>query len=163
GALRGAEAQIIQNMLRLNEIHVEEIMTPRTVVFMVQKDSTVKEVVDTPEFKQFTRIPLYDKSPDDLAGWVLKADLYEALRNGEGEKKVSALKRTLHAVPEVAPLLRVLEEFARRSTHIFQVVDEYGGTAGILTLEDVVESVIGREIMDETDAVADLRRLAQPK
>ncbi len=162
GALRGVESRIIQNLLRLNQIQVEDVMTPRTVVFMLQKDTTVDDVLEEEQFGQFSRIPIYDDSPDDMIGVVIKSDIYEASRNGNGDTPVSALVRPMHAVPETAPLLRVLEEFGRLGHHIFLVVDEYGGTSGIVTLEDVFESVIGSEIVDETDLVADLRRLASP-
>jgi len=162
GALRGVESRIIQNLLRLNQIQVEDVMTPRTVTFMLQEETTIDEVLKQEQFKQFSRIPIYDESPDDMIGVVIKSEIYEASRNGKGDMRLSELARPLHAVPETAPLLRVLEEFGRLGHHIFLVVDEYGGTAGIVTLEDVFESVIGSEIVDETDLVADLRRLASP-
>jgi CBS domain containing-hemolysin-like protein len=161
GILREGESRIIQNMLRLSRTHVKDVMTPRTVAFMVQRDETLQQVAERPEFRQFSRIPVYGKSPDDLVGVALKAEVYEGLRQGKGETPVGDLVRSIHAVPELSTLTRVLEQFAESGHHLFHVVDEYGGTAGIVTLEDIFESMMGAEIIDETDLVADLQRLAR--
>lgn len=163
GALNAHESQIILSLLRLSEVKVEDVMTPRTVVFMVPDSTTAEDVSHEQKFAQFTRIPVFGKSPDDVVGVVLKQDVYEALRNDKGGLPLSELVRKLHAVPETAPVLTVLEEFGRLGHHMFLVVDEYGGTSGVVTLEDVLESVIGKEIVDETDRVADLRRAAGRK
>lgn len=160
GALVGTESEIIRNVLRMGQLRVKDVMTPRTVVFMVQKDLAVSEVAGEENFRRFSRIVVYGESPDDVSGHVLKSDVYEALQRGHGDRKVSTLIRRIHAVPETSALIRVLEEFARLRHHIFLVVDEFGGTAGVVTLEDCLESLIGVEIVDETDQVADMRRLA---
>jgi len=161
GVLREGESRIIQNMLRLSRLRVKDVMTPRTVVFMVQRDETAAEVAERPEFRQFSRVPVFDRSPDDLIGVALKAEIYEALRQGRGDAPVGDMLRTIHAVPEMSTLMRVLEQFAESGHHLFHVVDEYGGTAGIVTLEDIFETMMGAEIVDETDLVTDLQRLAR--
>ena len=163
GALNAHESEIILSLLRLSEVKVEDVMTPRTVVFMVPETTTAEEVSHDPKFAQFSRIPVFGKSPDDVVGIVLKQEVYEALRNDKGGLPLTELVRKLHAVPETAPVLTVLEEFGRLGHHMFLVVDEYGGTSGVVTLEDVLESVIGKEIVDETDRIADLRRAAGRK
>ena len=163
GALIGTESEIIKNVLRLGRVKVKDVMTPRTVVFMIQKESTASQVASEENFRRFSRIPVYGESPDDVLGIVLKAEIYDAIQRGQGDRKVATLLRRIHAVPETAPVLRVLEEFGRLRHHVFLAVDEFGGTAGIVTLEDCVESVIGVEIVDETDPVADMRDLAAPQ
>jgi CBS domain containing-hemolysin-like protein len=163
GALIGTESELIRNVLRLGQVRVRDVMTPRTVVFMVHKDAALSEVASDEKFKRFTRIPIYDESQDDIVGVALKGEIYEAMHNGQGDRKVATLARRIHAVPETSPVLRILEEFGRVRHHLFLVVDEFGGTAGIITLEDCIESVIGREIVDETDSIADMRRLASTK
>jgi len=163
GALIGTESEIIKNVLRLGYVKVKDVMTPRTVVFMVQKEMTAAEVASEENFRRFSRIPVYGESPDDMVGIVLKSEIYEAIQRGNPDRRVSTLLRRIHAVPETSPVLRVLEEFGRLRHHIFLAVDEFGGTAGIVTLEDCLESVIGVEIVDETDQVADMRRLAAEK
>lgn len=157
GSLSPEEASIVQQTLRLRDVRVAEIMTPRTAAFMLSRSLTVAEAIRDEEVAHFSRIPLYDEGPDDVTGIVLKHDIYAAAIRGERSRKLDTMMRTIHAVPEMAPVMRVLEEFGRVGHHLFLVVDEYGGTAGVVTLEDVLETVLGREIVDETDTVADLR------
>ncbi|MEN0021058.1 MAG: hemolysin family protein [Planctomycetota bacterium] len=161
GVLKRSEHSMIENVLALANERVESIMTPRTAVFMLPATMTVTEAMAEDNFQRFSRIPVFGDSPDDLRGVVLRYDLYEAARNGDGDKPVSDMLRKLRAVPETAPVLGVLEEFGRHGHHLFHVVDEYGGTAGIVTLEDVLETALGREIVDETDPVADMRTLVE--
>lgn len=163
GALVGTESQIIKNVVGLVEVKVRDVMTPRTVVFMAQKEQTALELSQEENFRRFSRIPVFGQSPDDMVGVVLKAEIYEAIGKGQGDRQLSTFLRRFHAVPETSPVLRVLEEFGRLRHHIFLVVDEFGGTAGVVTLEDCLEAVIGVEIVDETDQVADMRRLAAQK
>ncbi len=163
GLLHQSEGEIISNTLRLGGTRVDEVMTPRTAAFMLSSDTTVEQAMDQEEFHRFSRIPVYGEDTDDLVGVVLRYDLYEAARRGEPSRPLGTMLRPIRPVPERAPLSRVLEQFAEHGHHIFWVVDEYGGTAGIITLEDVLESALGREIVDETDAVADLRTLVRPK
>ena len=161
GSLHGREGELVRNVLSLSTQRVSEIMTPRTVVHMEQCDHTVLQASVDEQFKRFSRIPIYGENSDDVLGMVTRYDIYEALRAGNEETKLSDLARPLHAVPESAHLISVLEQFASRGDHLFLVVDEYGGTAGIITLEDVVESALGHELVDETDAVADMRTLVR--
>lgn len=161
GSLDPAESAVIANMLRMREIRAEEVMTPRTVVFMLEGASTVAGVVKDHPRLRFSRIPIMGEGPDDLKGIVLRTDVYEAMAAGRGGETLESLKRDLHAVPETATLMAVLERFAATGHHIFLVVDEYGGTSGVVTLEDVVETMLGSEIVDETDPAPDMQRLAR--
>lgn len=151
GAIGESESEVIRNMLRLNERRVHEVMTPRTRVFMLPQAATIAEAMEHERFTQHTRIPLFKSGPDDVTGVVIKGNLYEAFASGQRARPLTDFRRPLTAVPEQATLLQVLEEFGRLGHHIFLVVDEFGGTAGVITLEDVLEAIIGREIIDETD------------
>ncbi|MEM1167141.1 MAG: hemolysin family protein [Planctomycetota bacterium] len=151
GAIGESESEVIRNMLRLNERRVQEVMTPRTRVFMLPQTATIAEAMGHERFTQHTRIPVFADGPDDVTGVVIKGNLYEAFAAGEPGRRMTEFRRPVTAVPEQATLLRVLEEFGRLGHHIFLVVDEFGGTAGVITLEDVLEAIIGREIIDESD------------
>lgn len=160
GALHEKEYRIIRNLLRLRKIRVGDVMTPRTVVFMLQKDQTVQQVLDQHRPLRFSRVPIYGEGPDDIAGVVLRPALATALQDGRGALTLAELAGPVHAVPENTHLDLVLDEFVRRREHLFLAVDEHGGTAGIVTLEDAIETLLGTEIVDETDPVVDMRELA---
>lgn len=135
-------------------------MTPRTVAFMLQKDLTVRQAIDQHGPLRFARMPVYGDGLDDITGVVLRREMYEAQHGGRAESTLAEIAGRIHAVPEDAPLDRVLDEFVRRRGQLFLVVDEHGGTAGIITLEDAIETLLGAEIVDETDQVVDMRKLA---
>lgn len=160
GALKENEYRVIRNLLRLKKVTVHEIMTPRTVVFMLPKDMTVQQALDEHSPLRFARIPVYGKNTDDIIGVVLRHSLSEALREDRGNCTIEEITAPVHNVPEYAPLDQVLDEFARRRGQLFVVLDEHGGTAGIVTLEDAIETLLGVEIVDETDPVVDMRQHA---
>jgi CBS domain containing-hemolysin-like protein len=160
GALHEKEYRIIRNLLRLGRIRVRDVMTPRTVAFMLQKDLTVRQAIDEHGPLQFARVPIYADGPDDVTGIVLRHTMYAAFRDGREARTLEEIAGPIHVVPEQAPLDGVLDQFVRRRGQLFLVVDEHGGTAGIITLEDTIETLLGTEIVDETDRIADMRELA---
>jgi CBS domain containing-hemolysin-like protein len=160
GALREDEYRVIHNVLRLRRVRVRDVMTPRTVVFMLHKDLTVQQALDEHGSLQFARIPVYGEGPDDVVGVVLRHALHTALQEGRGARTLRELATPIHAVPQDAALDRVLDEFIERKEHLFLAVDEYGGTAGVITLEDAIETLLGTEIVDETDQAVDMRAVA---
>ena len=147
-------------MLRLRRIRVREVMTPRTVVFMLHKDLTVQQAIDEHGPLRFARIPVYGEGPDDIVGIVFRHALNTAIQEGRGESPLHEVAGPIHAVPQDAALDRVLDEFIHRKEQFFLAVDEYGGTAGIITLEDAIETLLGAEIVDETDQAVDMRAVA---
>ena len=138
-------------------------MTPRTVVFAMQQDLTVSEVMKSHPVISFTRIPIYADNRDEVTGFIVKTDvLLDQHRNG-GKARLFDLKRVIRGVHERTPLSKVLEDMLNNRAHIMLVVDDHGGMEGIVTLEDVVETLIGIEIVDESDTIDDMRRLARQK
>ena len=111
----------------------------------------------------YSRIPVYNESMDDITGFVLRYHILAAAAEGNEQVRLHQFARPIHPVPETVDVAKVLEEFIRRQEHIFLVINEYGGTEGIITLEDAIESLLGTEITDETDLVADLRVLAKQR
>jgi len=160
GALNESEHRIIRNALYFDVKLVKSVMTPRTVVFMAPRELSVRQMLEQHAPLRFSRIPIFGKGPDDISGVVLRHEIYEAARLGQAEQRLERLAAPIHAVPEVAPVSRVLDEFLKRREHLFLVVDEFGGAAGIITLEDAIETLLGAEIVDETDRVADMRQIA---
>lgn len=160
GVLRKRESRIIKNLLLLNDIQVKDVMTPRNVVQFYQADRTVDDVMKETVPLPFSRIPVYGENVDDVKGVVFRHVVLEASVKGEGDQRVGSLMQAVHAIPETASVSHALEEFIRRQEHMLLVVDEYGGTEGIVTLEDAIETLLGVEIIDETDNVEDMRKHA---
>lgn len=161
GQLDPHESRILRNLFRFPELKAEDIMTPRTVVFSLQEDLTLAEVEDNFPDIPFSRIPIYGENIDDVTGFVLKMDiLHRHLREG-GHVPLRELQRELLVVAETSSLEHVIDEMLDNRAHLLLVIDEYGGVAGVVTLEDVVETLIGIEIVDEADKIDDLRRLAR--
>lgn len=163
GEISSWQKSLIHNILRLDNIKVEKIMTPRTVILSYTKNMTVGEVLKQSHIIPFSRIPVIDKNLDNITGLVLRSDILESAAEDKLDLTLSSLLRPIHPVPESLSVVRALEQFIQRQEHIFLVVDEYGGTAGIVTLEDTMETLLGKEIVDEKDTVTDMRELAFKK
>ncbi len=161
GGIQERENRIVANLLQLADVQVEKIMTPRTVVLMFHEAQTVGEIVALHPVLPFSRIPVFGESADDVKGYVLRHEIYKQAAADAHDVKLSAIARPLDVVPETNSVAQVLDEFIVQQDHIFLVIDEYGGTAGLITLEDTVETLLGIEILDESDRVADLRQLAR--
>jgi CBS domain containing-hemolysin-like protein len=161
GTLFAQENEYLANVLALREIRTEAILTPRSVVHMLQEELTVTEALDEPRTRQFTRMPVYGQSRDEIKGKVLRVDLFEAERSGRGSEPVKTFAKDIVRVSEKLPVQNLLDLFIRHHMHLFLVEDEFGQPAGIVTLEDAVETLLGREIMDERDTVADMQALAR--
>jgi CBS domain containing-hemolysin-like protein len=163
GALREKDSRILGNLLRLNQVQIDAIMTPRTVLLAFQQDKTIRDVIEEHRALPYSRIPIYEENTDSIVGVVLRHEVFRRAANDEYDVPLKALKRPIHPVPETITVAQALDEFITRQQHMFLVIDEYGGTAGILTMEDALESLLGAEITDESDLVADLRKLAQQR
>ncbi|MBF0106754.1 MAG: HlyC/CorC family transporter [Deltaproteobacteria bacterium] len=160
GILAEKEQRVIKNLLRLNAILAEDVMTPRSVVFTLSKNTKVIDVIGkkTPLF--FSRIPVYEAGIDDIIGMVLRFKILEASANDEDDMSIEKLVIPIQSVSEKTPVAKILDEFIKKKEHIFIVTDDHGGTAGIITLEDVIETLLGVEIVDEFDSVEDMRKFA---
>ena len=163
GALKAQENEYLVNLLKLSDTQTSEILTPRTVVHMLDETTTVSEALGVGVSRQFTRVPVYRDSTDNVTGMVIRVELFEADRAGQGNEPISSLAQPVVRVAEELPVYRLLDRFIRERAHLFLVEDEFGQTAGIVTLEDAIETLLGREIIDESDAVADMQELARAK
>jgi len=164
GVIALEEEKVITNILELRNKRVRQSMTPRTVTFILSEHLTVREARDLKtSWDLHSRVPVFDKDADDIVGVVLRKDVLLNAAEGHEDLKLSVLMHPVHFVPETAPLNMVLAEFFEKQQHLFVVVDEYGGFTGVITLEDIIEEIFGREIMDETDKTKDMRELARRK
>ena len=163
GVLHEDESRMMRSMLRFAELSVADVMTPRTVVFALSGDQTVEQATADHSAIPFSRIPVFGASIDHVDGILLRHDLVLAAARGELSRKVGELKIPVQTVPGNMGLREVLELLTRERSHMAVVVGQYGGTLGVVTMEDVIETLIGLEIMDEADTVEDMRALARQK
>ena len=163
GVFEEEESRIFKNLIRFNSLRVKDIMTPRTVVVGFEQGLKVGDVSDNVEQLHFSRIPVYGEARDEITGYVLKNDLLLMLARGETDKKLKELKRDILIVPEMMPLQDFFESLMKKQEHIAIVVDEYGGFAGVVTMEDLVETLLGMEIIDEVDTIEDMQKMARKK
>jgi CBS domain containing-hemolysin-like protein len=143
---------------------VEDIMTPSTVVFALQENMTAREVIEKHQKIHFSRIPIFSENRDHITGFVLKNELLmDDIRNDGKTQLKDFTKREMRAVLDKTRLSTVLEKLLDNREHILMVVDEHGGLEGVVTLEDVVETLVGFEIVDEVDKHVDMRKVAREK
>jgi CBS domain containing-hemolysin-like protein len=161
GILDSSEKQVIENVLNLPRITIQDIMTPRNVMYTVHEEETLNEIKDEERFQQFSRIPIFDEEKEKVVGMVLKSDILSDIIEGKGEEKVESIKREVSFVREDVLLADFFKQTYRKRQHLYIVEDQYGSITGLITLEDVLETILGYEIVDETDAVADLQRLVK--
>ena len=161
GKLDQRESRIIKNLFRFDSLTARDIMTPRTVISGFPQDMSVSEAADARPSVAFSRLPIYQADLDHITGFVLKDDLLIAKAQDRGDVKLETLKRDIIRVAGNMPLSNLLEFLLEERQHIALVIDEYGGTKGLVTTEDVIETLLGMEIVDEMDNVEDMQVLAR--
>ena len=154
------ENKIIQNLIKLKNIKVSEIMTPRVVVVTANEDMTLQKFLENKEFLHFSRIPIYQNSKDNITGYVFRAMVFEKLAEDQFDLKLKDIKREILTFLKSTTLFNAWDEMLSKREHISLVIDEYGGMDGITTLEDIIESLLGFEIIDEKDKVDDMQQYA---
>ena len=160
GTIEESESTVIENVLMLDDISVEEVLTPRSVIFAVNKTNSVREVLDKYNDIEFSRIPVYEDGLDNIIGIVRRHVLLKSKAEDQFDVTMGELAKPIHAVEENDSVGDVLDEFVKRREHLFMVKDQFGQVAGLITLEDAIETLLGVEIVDETDSVVDMRKLA---
>ena len=162
GVFEPRESEILSNLLRFNSVRASDVMTPRTVVLAANACMSIQELVGQDGDLRFSRIPLYEgDSRDRIIGYLLKDELLASMVDGGQDAVLRTLRRDIIAVPEDHPIPDLFNQFIVTHEHIALVLDAFGGMAGIVTLEDVIETLIGVEIVDESDHTPDMRQLAR--
>lgn len=159
GAIDADEAAVIENVLALPDTTVREIMTPRTVVFALDAETSVRDACAEPGMMVHSRVPVYADELDVIVGMVFRRDLL-AVESEDGDRRVAEFLRPAVFIDDQATVDGVLKTLLENKRHMVMVLDEFGGFAGVVTLEDVMETILGKEIVDEFDEVADLREVA---
>ncbi len=162
GQLDPGESKILFNLFRLDKLRVQDIMTPRTVVIALPEELTVGDVVSQHPDLPVSRIPVYDDSIDGVTGFVIRSDVLLRAHD-QPDAPLSELRREIRTVPAAARLTVLFDMLLKSGEHIALVIDEYGGTDGLVTLEDLIETLLGTEIVDEADTDADMRRVARER
>lgn len=158
GTLNHPEAKVIQNVLSLPNKTIYDIMTPRTVLYSALESITLEEISKEERFKQFSRIPLFNEGREKIVGMVLKSEVLENIISGNPHLPLSDIKRPINTVKEDILLTNFFKKSYEKQAHIYAVEDSYGSITGLITLEDVLETILGYEIVDETDKVVDLQK-----
>jgi CBS domain containing-hemolysin-like protein len=162
GQIEEEQERVITNILDLRDKSVRQVMTPRTVTFSLNKDMTVGEAAGLKDkWSTHSRVPIYADNPDNVVGIVLSYEVMKAVAEDRHSLKLDDIKHPVHFVPETAPLNKVFLDFFDRHHHLFVVVDEYGSVTGVISMEDIIEEIMGREIVDESDQTKDMRALAR--
>ena len=164
GTIAENESKIIKNLLTLEKLKVEDIMTPRIVMNLANEDTSLEKYYTDNKPFRFSRIPVFEgDTANTITGIVLKDEILSEMLEGRGDKPLKSIKRPVHMVNEHSLLTELFHSDTGVGTHMHVVVDQYGSITGIVTMEDVLETILGMEIVDETDKVADLREYARTK
>jgi len=161
GMFHEKETVVLRNLGKFSSLSAKDIMTPRTVMVALDETTTVEEAMQDMAEQRFSRIPIYQGSIDEVTGFIHKHDLLLKFAHQERDVQLLEFKRPILVLPVVAKIPDILEQMLTRKEHLVLLVDEYGGTAGIATMEDVVETLLGMEILDEFDEVEDMRHFAR--
>jgi CBS domain containing-hemolysin-like protein len=163
GILEEQETDLIENTLRLKDIKVSDVMTPRNVIFALNKDMTVGQVLEEHETLGFTRIPVFDTNLDNMIGMVNRYNIINRKAEDQFSTRMSEIIKEIPWVNENDSIDKVLELFIENRDHLSLVKDDFDTLTGLITLEDAVETLLGKEIVDEHDSVVDMRDLAKSK
>ncbi|MFC5050730.1 CNNM domain-containing protein [Rubritalea spongiae] len=162
GELKNEESLILKNLLLFQSTKVRDIMTPRTVVYAMRQSNTVDDFLEDSMLKPFSRVPVFEKDRDHITGFVLKSDMMLAkLSGGHIDKTLADFIRPIMAASGQDSIYEVFKTMTQKKQHLMLVVDEFGGMDGVVSMEDVVETLLGMEIVDEADRNEDMQVLAR--
>ncbi|MBU3927414.1 MAG: hemolysin family protein [Bacteroidetes bacterium] len=163
GVFTEKEHKIIQNLLKLKNVRVTEIMTPRVVVAVADENLPLADFLKNKNYLRFSRIPIYSGNEENITGYVFRQTVFEKLAEDQHELKLRDIKRDIIIVPNSIVLFTLWEKLIEKKEHITLIVDEYGGLDGIVTMEDIIETLLGIEIIDEKDTITDMQKFARER
>lgn len=163
GIIRAKESDLIENLLKLKNIKAKDIMTPRSVVFALPASTTIEEAIEDDRMYIHSRIPIFAETLDDIVGIVFNQRILEESNEDNDNITLESISHEVHMVSENLPVQNLIDQFVKRKTHLFIVYDSYGQTAGVVTLEDAIETLLGVEIVDEMDEVEDMQIFAKDR
>ena len=163
GIIEESESDIIKNMVKFKDVKIRNIMTPFSVMKIASEDSSIKDFYNKNPNLSFSRIPVYSNKMDNITGYILKNNLLEQIINKNGDSALSSIKRKSIFSNYESSIPKIFDKLIQEREHISMVIDEHGTVRGLVTMEDIIETLLGREIMDETDTVKDMQVLAKNK
>jgi CBS domain containing-hemolysin-like protein len=163
GVFEEKENKIIQNLIHLKTIKVSQIMTPRIVVKIADENLTVDEFLHDKNFLHFSRVPVYSENKENITGYIFRQTAFQKITESKGNTRLKEIARDIAVVTEFLPVFDCWEILLKRKEHIALIIDEYGGMDGIVTMEDIIETLLGIEIVDEGDRVTDMQQYARKK
>jgi CBS domain containing-hemolysin-like protein len=163
GVFTEKEHKIIQNLLKLKNVKVTEIMTPRVVVAVADENLSLADFLKNKDYLKFSRIPIYSENDENITGYVFRQKVFEKLAEDQHELKLRDIKRDIVIVHDSIVLFTLWEKLLEKKEHIALIVDEYGGLDGIVTMEDIIETFLGLEIIDEKDTITDMQKFARER
>lgn len=163
GLFSDKENKIIQNILKLKNIKVSDIMTPRVVVAIADENLSLNDFLKNKDYLKFSRIPVYSENEENISGYVFRQEVFENLAEDNQGLSLKDIKRDILVFPSSKVLFSLWEKLLEKKEHIALIVDEYGGMDGVVTMEDVIETMLGLEIVDEKDTVIDMQKYAREK
>ena len=163
GLFSDKENKIIQNILRLKNVKVTEIMTPRVVVAVADENLPLQDFLKNKDYLKYSRIPVYSGNEENVTGYVIRQRVFENLAEDKHNLKLKDIKRDILIVPDSIVLFSLWEKLLEKKEHIALIVDEYGGLDGIVTMEDIIETLLGLEIIDEKDTITNMQKFAKER
>ncbi|DAB36943.1 MAG: HlyC/CorC family transporter [Epsilonproteobacteria bacterium] len=163
GSILSKESDLIENLLKLKNIKAKDIMTPRSVVFALPATTTIEDAIEDDRMYIHSRIPIFGETLDDVVGIVFNQRILEESVEDHDSTTLEQISYEVHMVSENLPVPNLIDQFVKRKTHLFVVFDSYGQTAGVVTLEDAIETLLGVEIVDEMDEVEDMQLFAKDR
>jgi CBS domain containing-hemolysin-like protein len=163
GVFSQKEDRILQNLLKLKNVKVKEIMTPRVVVVIADENLSLNEFLENKDYLKFSRIPVYSGDEENITGYVIRQTVFEKLAEDKHHLRLKDVKRKITVAPNSMALFSLWEKLLQNKEHIALIVDEYGGLDGIVTMEDIIETLLGLEITDEKDTIIDMQEYARKR
>lgn len=163
GVFSSEEHKIINNVLKLKNLKVSEIMTPRVVVVVANEEAYLKDFLNNKKYLSYSRIPVFSENEENITGYVIRQKVMEKLAEDKHELKLKDIKRKIVVAPNTVALFSIWEQLLEKAEHIALIVDEYGGFDGIVTMEDIIESLLGMQIVDETDTIPNMQKYARDR
>ncbi|MGX5173924.1 CNNM domain-containing protein [Aliikangiella sp. IMCC44653] len=161
GVFQESDVSALKNFVFFESLRAADVMTPRPVIQSLDSQLTINKVMNQVERMPFSRFPIYNKHSEDICGYVLKTDIFLAVAKGNGDQQLDDIKRTIFVVEKSVSLKDCFDQLNQRREHLALLVDEYGGVSGIVTMEDIIETILGYEIMDEVDTIEDMQNYAR--
>jgi CBS domain containing-hemolysin-like protein len=161
GVVKENERTFIKNLMKFKSVEAKDIMTPFSVAVTEDEEMTIAAFLKKHKKLKFSRIPVFKSSPNNITGFILKDDVLEEMIDNNGKEPLDSLKRELLITESSTPIPRLFDFFVENQAHIAVVTDEFGNNVGLITMEDIIETLLGLEIMDENDSVEDMQHLAR--